>query len=147
MPGIRVRLSDEMTGTIRSEKLFAQRVKTLRPGCDCLRYGPRKEAHFDVASGGVHDLLLEGVGRELTITLDPELPGGEPVVVAVNLAGLTGVAQIVRSETGWELRFGDQPVPEGVSVWWHGSSSETMPGDSTVDEKLRLQLEALGYVD
>ncbi len=147
MPGVRVRLAGEMTGTIRSEKLFAQRVKTLRPGTGRLRYGPRKEAHFDVASGGVQNLLLEDVGRELTITLESNQPGGRPVDVVVDVADLTGVALITRNRTGWELRVGDHPAPEGVSVWWHGPSHGPGPDDSTVDDTLRRQLEALGYVD
>lgn len=147
MPGIRVRFAGEMSGTIRSEKLFAQRVKTLRPGGGRLQYGPRKEARFVVAAGEEVDLLLEDVGRELTISLETDQPGGRAVDVSVNLADLTGIVVITRDGTGWEEHIGAQPSDDGVSVWWHGPSRGPGPDDSTVDEKLRRQLEALGYVD
>ncbi len=147
MPGVRVRLAGDLDGVLRADKLFAQRVKTLQPGCGCLRYGPRKEARFTVASDEVQDLLLEDVGRELRFTLESDLRGGLAAEITVDLDQLQGVAQIIANGAGWELRFGDSPTLHGVSVWWHGPSPGATRDGLVVDEDLRRQLEALGYVD
>jgi arylsulfatase A-like enzyme len=150
LPGVRLRLAAGpdargLSGEFAVDGFLAQRVKTLRPGCNCLRYESPSEARFDIPPGETVDLVLDDVGPTLTLRLDPPDARSGPFDATIDLVGLERVARAVADRGGWALDTGDEPAPHGVSVWWHRRWPGQTPGGS-IDESLREQLQALGYV-
>jgi hypothetical protein len=121
-------------------------VTALEPGCACLTWEPPLAARFEVAPGEVVDLLLEDVGPAVTVTVDPGRRGAAPVVTTVTLATLDGVAVVLR-DSGSPARAGEAPAADGVSLWWRHRPAEGPAGAPELDEDLRGQLEALGYLE
>ncbi len=151
MPGVRVRIAaaadrPRLSGRLTAATLSPRRVTALEPGCACLTWEPPLGAHFEVAPGEVVDLLLEDAGPAVTVTFDPDRTGASPVATSVPLDTLIGVAQVLRG-SGSQCREGNAPAADGVSLWWRHRPVEVPAGPLELDENLREQLEALGYLE
>jgi arylsulfatase A-like enzyme len=151
MPGVRVRIAaaadrPRLSGRLAAATLSPRRMTALEPGCACLTWEPPLGAHFEVAPGEVVDLLLGDVGPAVTVTLDPDRTGASPVTTTVLLDTLNGVAQVLRGG-GSQCREGEAPAADGVSLWWQHRPVAVHAGAPELDENLREQLEALGYLE
>jgi arylsulfatase A-like enzyme len=139
--------STTILGEFRSPVLKTTSVKTSRPVTPRFRWESKGHATFRVSPGDRFTVWFEGiVSGKLEIQLS-EKSGANPFETIINLGDLSVtprnielVASTFRNRSG--------PLPEGstgVNIWMQGST-DRISAPIEVDERLKDQLEALGYV-
>jgi hypothetical protein len=132
---------------VRGSLLHTNRVKLVDPGSPPLAYGPGTGFRFAVQPGQELIVSLEELGSHLELMIGADAPTAPEFSVAFDLKELEGVRRIARDGGGWRVETVDTPTEDGISLWWHLRSPGFGDDPAALDEALRRQLEALGYVD
>jgi len=142
--------ADPLTVDLRGGMIQPARVKALRVGHGVLIHEDDGVASVEIAAGERLFLAVEGPGvSPLTLTLKDD--GGRELTTRVDARALASTHFAIRGERGWEEGemalppSYDEPPGDGIYLWWHRRGAE---GEAVeIDEDLRRQLEALGYVE
>jgi len=139
-----------LSAEIRGGMVKAHRVKALRVGHGVLQSVDPSVARAEVEPGAKLFLSIESTeASPLRIHLTQS--GGNTFKTRIDTQTLEKTFFATRGERGWdhgEMALPpsyDEPPGDGIYVWWHRRGAEGQAAE--IDEDLRRQLEALGYVE
>ncbi|MCD4751028.1 MAG: sulfatase [Thermoanaerobaculales bacterium] len=147
LPGVRVAVRNQrgrvpVTGLLGGSMVSLGSVKILDPIDGILRKVDGLGAAFSVAPGRNVLWILEGLKPSTVfLELDGRSHRIEPDAVR------SGIIFTKNGDRWIENVFDSSFEGEGVMVWWVGSGTDGGGVGPGVDDELRAQLEALGYVE
>lgn len=124
------------------------RVKTFGTGGPRLRWSPDLGANGVIPAGIDFTLVLEGAGDEpVRLGLPGSGTSGAEYSTTFRAADVQGIERVWRSGGRWHRGRVEEVTGDGVYVWVGGEGPISGSRLAPVDEGLRAQLEALGYVE
>jgi arylsulfatase A-like enzyme len=153
LQGLRLRIDARtspvaLTGRFTGPMVQENRVKLLEADAAGVASCAEGTACFDVPPGEIMTLIFEGAhGRALTVEVDSPCAGEGPRTLTTDDATAARGVALRCTADGWHeggLAAAAEGDRGGLAVWTLGTGGG---GDAAeVDEALRQQLEALGYV-
>ncbi len=150
--GLELRISNRSEGTL-SGALSGAMVRPVGSkasdlDCDCLRWEEMGKASFEVPPGEAFSVRFEKIfGRRLTVRGSLAAESHADFNHTFDVRGLDDMAYLRFKDGRWSS---GRSAPEdiggtGFTVRWRGGPGAT-DGPSAIDNEVREQLEALGYV-
>jgi hypothetical protein len=148
---IRIRNTDSdlpLPVTLVGRPVQPVRVKTFSAGGPRLRWSPDLGAHGVIPAGVDFTLVLEGASDDpVRLSLPGSGAGGAEYTTTFRATDVKGIERVWRSGGRWQRGRVEEVAGDGVYVWVGGEGPMLGSRLAPVDESLRAQLEALGYVE
>ena len=154
-PGLRIQVANAGTAAYRVElegpRRLQVRLKALASPCARASLAHGWKAELEVPPGCAFPLSLEGSRKE-NLSVEVSLAGepaaaGSTFAVELDLMALETTQVIGYDGERWRLAETSEPPEIGLAFFWKEPEVPLENEAGDVDEALRRQLEALGYVE